>query len=177
LSGYNEIEVYIPRVLCQATSRVVSMHIAFSAVILTWPFKGLIDMVASRNKVFRRWETRAADAAVDAALDRNYRRIRSRLLFIPFPYRRYSGQSIVNIGYITYIVNTASLLFKKIATRCWTCTVEYRYLTRGFRRFRYVRSERKMYICNCDIIKKKIRNIIFIVSVMIIMLIIITIWA
>jgi len=106
--GYNEIEVYIPRVLCQATSFVVSMHIAFSAVILTWPFKGLIDI----------WSPRAIRCSID---ERQGPRMPPLSLSIgiivesgrdyylsPF-HRRDSGQSI-RYRLHTYIVNTTRCL-------------------------------------------------------------------
>jgi len=71
-------------------------------------------MVASRNKVFRRWETRAADAAAAAAaLERRGIIVESgRDYYLSSFDRRDSGQSI-QYRLHTYIVNTASLLFKK----------------------------------------------------------------
>lgn len=109
LRGYNEIEECIPRVLCQATSFVMSMHIAFSAVILTWPFKGLIDI----------WSPRAIRCSVD---ERQGPRMPPPSLSIGiivesgrdyylFPFhRRDSGQSI-RYRLHTYIVNTMRCRF------------------------------------------------------------------
>lgn len=102
--------MYISRVLCQASSRIVSMHIAFSTVILTWPFKGLIDMVASRNKVFRRWETRAANAAVAVPLSIGIIVESGRDYYLSPFHRRDSGQSI-QYRLHSYIVNTACRCF------------------------------------------------------------------